>query len=120
MSNQILKFNNFINESNTDKGKKIIYSFKTKAYSKESPHGDIYTHNVQLTQGKPIGNDMFNGIVLSIQNTPGSWYLDTLYNFHNPSSTEYDTMSIYGNWICTNWSDIMDELKDYVSKNFKK
>lgn len=105
----------------TDKGNKILYSFKKMAQSKDTVWGqkdDFSTHKVYLTQGEPIGKDPFNGVILSISGTPGAWYVDTLYNFDKDSpAINYDTMSINGSWRCTNWSKIMDELKVWIKEN---
>jgi len=105
-----------INNTKLDKGKEIIYTFKVKAESSSPSYNNIPSQNIFLTKGKPIGEDRFNGVILSIENTPGSWYLETLYFFSHPSAIDYDTMSINGEWRCTNWIEIMNELKHWVHK----
>lgn len=118
---RVMNFKQFVNESKLDKGRTIIYQFNTQAITRDTKWNkkdDFSTHNVYLTRGEKLKDDKFNGVILSIEDTPGSWYVDTLYEFHNPPAIEYNTMSISGNWICTNWGEIMSELKKWVSENF--
>lgn len=118
---KVKNFKQFVNEQKLNKGRTVIYQFSTQAISRDTKwdkKDEFSTHNVYLTRGDKLKDDKFNGVILSIEDTPGAWYVDTLYEYHNPPAIDYDTMSIYGTWICTNWSEIMKELKKWVGENF--
>lgn len=87
-----------------DRGEEIVYTLKTKAIT----YGDeVYEYTVNIITGNI--DDEYNGLCLSIETTPGCWYLSTLL----PSTRYYDKISISGNdWMCENWSDIMNELEE--------
>jgi len=102
----------------TERGKEVIYKFKTDAITETmgSRDGKQYSHPVYLIEGNPKYAPIYNGVVLSINNTPGSWYVDTLME---GDAKNNDIMYIdYGaKWICSNWSEIMKELNEWTSNN---
>jgi len=102
----------------TERGEEVIYKFKTDAITEtmDSRDGKQYTHPVYLIAGNPKYAPIYNGVVLSISETPGSWYVDTLME----GNTKYSNIMYidYGaKWICSNWSEIMKELNEWVSNN---
>lgn len=113
MGRIIKTFENF-SDPKMDKGKEIIYTFTKQAITSENGDKE-FKHNVYLIKGKALKDDKFGGIILSVEDTPGSWYLDTIFNYS--SSLNYDTMSINGDWVCVNWKEIMTELKSWVFEN---
>ena len=104
-----------------DKGMNVVYTFKTKAQTEELNYHDrgekIHEHNVHIIQGKPVGEDKFNGLILSIEDTPGYWYLSTL--LEEPSALNYNEIAIDGGakWYCTNWQEIAKELEQWLAQN---
>lgn len=107
-----------------DKGKPIIYTFKTEALTGDwirMNDANLRSSSVHLIQGKALRGDPFGGVILSIQDTPGSWYVDTIVGEEGKPAAIHDrTIQINGpHWICTNWQDIMGELKLWIeSKHF--
>jgi hypothetical protein len=91
-----------------DRNRKVIYTLKTKAYS-----GKDYYYNVNIISDND--NSMVKKgykYILSIENTPGSWYIKTLLEGNSMNSS---VISIQGNeWFCYNWDEIMKELKEDV------
>jgi len=86
----------------TDKGKEIIYTFKTKSISYVG--NKTYEHDIYITEGK-------SSFILSISTTPGSWYVETLLE----GDTTQPRLSIQGNdWYCDNWQDVMEELLEIL------
>lgn len=84
-----------------DKGEEVVYTLNTKAISEGE-----YEYNVNITKA----NDKY---VLSIENTPGSWYLETLLD--EPNALYFDTLSIDGNdWKIGNWREVAKELKELI------
>jgi len=110
-----------------DKGKEIVYTFNTKAQTEELKYRDrgekVYEHPVHIIKGERLRDDKFNGLILSIQDTPGSWYLETLVDGYGgrPSALNYNEMAIDGGakWYCTNWSEIAAELKQWLAERDK-
>jgi hypothetical protein len=102
----------------TERGSEVIFKFKTDAITETmgSRDGKQYRHPVYLIEGNPKYAPIYNGVVLSISDTPGSWYVDTLMEGNTKNS---NIMYIdYGaKWICSNWSEIMIELNEWVSNN---
>ncbi len=89
-----------------DKGDNVIYTLKTKA--KSISNTKTYEYNVNILNSK-------NGLTLSIETTPGAWYIKTL--LEEPSALNYDKLSISGSeWMCDNWSDIAKELIGVLPK----
>lgn len=98
------------------KNKEIVYTFKTKAISSESPEGK-YEYTIHLLQGDPKYTHDYNGLVLSIDKTPGSWYLDTFLEYG--SDYDGDLISISGDdWYCTNRKEIMEELNNWLKNEY--
>jgi hypothetical protein len=96
-----------------DKGNEIVHTFETQVIDDK-----LRKHIVHITQGKLLkSQERFNGLILSIEDTPGAWYIETLYTFHGEDSLNWERHSIWGNWECINWREVMNELKDYVKKN---
>ena len=96
----------------TKRGQEVVYTFKTKA--KSGP----YEYNIHLLQGDPrydkTNGHSYNGLILSIDTTPGSWYVAT-YLHYSPNSKYSNTISISGNdWICTNRREITEELLEWI------
>jgi hypothetical protein len=90
-----------------DRGTEIIYTFKNKAitFGREKP----YYYNVNILYfDKPSMIKNGYDYVLSIQGTPGSWYVKTLLEGNSKHSNIF---SIQGDdWYCDNWQDIYKEL----------
>lgn len=62
-----------------------------------------YEHAVTLTPKEFYGDNA----VLKIQNTPGSWFMSTLWEYQ-PSQIAID----YGQgWMCTNIQDVLKEAR---------
>lgn len=98
---------------NKDKGSNVIYTLKTKAETLSN--NKIYKYNVNITLDnkktelfQKLRADGYD-LVLSIEGTPGSWYLKTLLD---SSTLKYSNrISIHGNyWYCVNWQEIYKEL----------
>lgn len=98
------------------KGNKIIGKLKTKAihinrrWDRKKSESDVF-----ITQGCLI-DKQFKGLILSIDDTPGAWYIDTLFHWGEPA-IHYNEISINGNWICINWQEIVSELKIWLKEN---
>jgi len=109
---------NFKIFENKDKGKDVLYTLKTKAihyinvgrfYDKSTSIGRQY--NVNVIYDGEFSDTGYNAI-LSIETTPGSWYIKTL---EDNGALDFDRISIQGdNWYCDNWKDVCDELKEDV------
>lgn len=98
------------NVKTRDKGDKILYTLKTKAVD---TNGNKYT--VYITEGKDLGNDKYHGMALSISETPGQWYLDTLLEKGMPTGE----LSIYGNdWILTNIKELLIEALQLIKQPY--
>jgi len=67
----ITKFKIF---ENKDRGKEIIYTFKNKAITYSGEKVYYYNVNIIYNDNSSMGYDY----ILSIQGTPGSWYIKTL------------------------------------------
>jgi len=102
----------------TERGKEVIYEFKTDAITEiqDSRDGKQYRHPVYLIGGDPKYAPIYNGVVLSINNTPGSWYVDTLME-GNARNSNIMYIDFGQKWICSNWSEIMKELNEWISSN---
>lgn len=97
--------------------RETIYTFKTNAITKTLGDSDKeYTHPVHLIQGNPKYAPIYDGIVLSIDGTPGSWYVDNLMEGSTKNSN-YIYIDMGAKWICSNWSEIMRELREWISNN---
>ena len=94
------------------KGNNIVYTFKTKAKSGKNEY------DVHLLKGNSEYDNTngysYNGLILSIDNTPGSWYVSTFLHY-NPNN-KHDTITIDGgsNWIVENGLEIEKELKYWI------
>lgn len=77
-----------------------------KAVSKV--RGDEYEHDVVLyfiTSGH-----IKNSWILSIEGTPGNWYMSTLLeNFQKKGVPEYIWIDWGTRWSCTNWRKVLGE-----------
>ena len=99
------------------RGKEIVYTFKTKAISGK------YEYTVHLLEGKPdidtTDGISYGGLVISIDNTPGSWYVATFLHY-SPGSQYGNDIVIDGgqNWRCTNKQEIIKELKYWLDNYF--
>lgn len=111
------RFKKGIDEA-TDRGSEIIYTFKTNAITEiqDSPNGKKYTHPVYLIKGEPKYAPIYDGVVLSISDTPGAWYVDTLMEGRSRYS-DIIYIDFGQKWICSNWSEIMRELQEWISAN---
>lgn len=88
------------------RGKEVIHTLNTKAKSKQ------YEYTVDILQGESK-YDTLDGLILSIDTTPGSWYVSTF--LENPGNE----ISISGNdWICTNKQEITKELKAWLENEY--
>ena len=77
------------------------YTLKTKAKSGE--------HRYKVVIKKGFNDREWS---LSIEDTPATWYLSTLFEDYSP---EQERISIYGNdWICENYDEIMKEVCDHL------
>jgi len=98
------------------KGQEIIYTFKTKAKSGK------YDYTIHILQGKPKYDETngysYNGLVISIDSTPGSWYISTFLHY-TPDSKYKNTIHINGNdWVVTNGREIAEELEDWLKYQY--
>jgi hypothetical protein len=102
----------------TERGREVIYEFKTDAITETmgSRDGKQYRHPVYLIEGNPKYAPIYNGVVLSISDTPGSWYVDTLME-GNARHSNIMYIDFGAKWICSNWSEIMKELNEWISNN---
>jgi hypothetical protein len=99
----------------TDKGYEIIDTLSTKAKSTGN-----HEYNVHIVQGKQLRKDVqFKGLVLSIEDTPASWYVETLFsNDYGSPAIYYPVMSINGNdWLCINWQEVVKEMRAWLVAN---
>ena len=60
-------------------------------------HGNEYAVYMVARENQPV---------VTINGTPGSWYLSTLLG-HNGNELSID---LGANWTCTNWNEIRDEI----------
>ena len=92
-----------------DRGKEIVYTFKTKAktYSKT----EVYEYNVNILLSEDEYSNKYGAFILSIEGTPGSWYLSTLIE---GDSFSHDKAIIDGgqNWTIDNWSEVSKEFHE--------
>lgn len=100
-----------------NRDKKIVYTFNTKA---KTNGGNEY--NVHLLQGDPKYDETngysYNGLVISIDNTPGSWYVSTF--LHYTADNYSNIIHISGDdWICTNRLDIVSELRYWINNFYQ-
>lgn len=82
------------------------YRLKTRA---KSANGQ-YQYTVTIQKG-------FNDRewTLSIDETPATWYLSTLFEDFDP---EQKTISIYGrDWICENYNEVMKEVVEHLGEH---
>lgn len=98
------------------KGEEIVYTFKTKAKA------DIYEYDVHLLQGDPKYDETngysYSGLILSIDNTPGSWYVSTFLHYH-PNKTHNKIIIDGGNnWVVENGLEIEKELKEWIENQY--
>jgi len=93
----------------TDRGEEIIYTLKTQAIS--TSVSNTYKYNVNILETEDIGHGKYT---LSIETTPGCWYVSTLMENDRRYSKSF---SIQGDdWLCENWRDIMKELIEILPK----
>lgn len=97
----------------TSRGRKIVYTFKTKAKSGN------HEYTIHLLEGDPKYDETngitYDGLTISFEGTPGSWYVTTFLHY-SPDSQKYDEISISGrDWICTNKQEIIKELKEWIN-----
>lgn len=93
-----------------DKGKEIIYTFINKAITK-SEYGKMeWKYDVNILLEKPMMYDNGYKYILSIESTPGAWYVNTLLDQQSNSNR----ISIQGDWYCDNWQEIMEELLEIL------
>lgn len=103
-----------------DKGKNIVYTFKNKAIS--GTHGQ-YKYIIYLLQGDPkydkTNGYSYNGLVLSINGTPASWYVSTFLHY-NEDYGDYATIDGGSQWTVTNMINIRRELLDWIKNEYPK
>ena len=99
------------------RGQKIVYTFNTKAICGK------YEYAIHLLQGSPkfdrTDGISYDGLVISIDTTPASWYVATF--LHNQPDSQYgDEIMIDGgqNWKCTNKQEIIKELKNWINNYY--
>lgn len=109
-------FKRKLNEE-TDKGMEIVYTFKNEAITKtlQDPNSKTYTYPVHILKGDPKYGEKYGGLILSISNTPGAWYVDTL--MESPvRRSDYIYIDAGQGWACVNWDVIMGELEQWLSE----
>jgi hypothetical protein len=91
-----------------------MYNLKTRAITTDR-NGTVYGYDVVLEPSRWDGDE---SLVLRIKDTPGSWYLSTLFgkdefSFSRPVG---ETISIDTgqNWDCINMGDIMREVRSML------
>lgn len=94
-----------------DRGKEIVYTLKTKAISLGDKKN--YEYNVNIIQGERKFPDEYDSLILSIQETPGAWYVSTLMD---GDSFYRDKAVIDGGlrWYVDNWADISKEFLEIL------
>lgn len=114
----IKQFEKIVNGVEFINGHEVVYKLQAKAISGK------YEYNVYITKTDPPGNDetngySYDGLCLSIDNTPGTWYLATFLHY-NPREEYRDNIVIDGgqNWICTNGREIVKELKFWLETQY--
>jgi hypothetical protein len=101
------------------RGKEIVYTFKEKAITVSG--NNRYEYTVHLLQDNPKYDNTkgysYNGLVISIDTTPGSWYVST-YLHYNPDN-DSDWGSISGNeWLYSNRRNIKRELLEWIKNEY--
>jgi len=97
--------------------REVIHTLKTKAKS------GIYEYPVQLIESDSKYSDKtngysYNGLILSIAGTPGSWYLSSFLHY-TPDSLYGNDIHISGDdWVCTNKQEILKELLPWVKNEY--
>ena len=98
---------------------RVIHTLKAKAITGKNEY------DVQIIQGDPRYDETngysYNGLVISIAGTPGSWYLASF--LHNDSRNQYNQYSDYihisgDDWLCTNGQEIIKELKLWLKNEY--
>lgn len=99
------------------KGHDIVYTFKEKAISySDEDRSVVYKYTVHLLQGNnkyDLSNGhSYNGLIISIEDTPGSWYVSTYLHYTENDRLDYG--SINGDWLYYNKINIKKELVDWI------
>ena len=103
-----------------DKGMEIIHTFKNEAITKilKDPNSKTHTYPIHILKGDPKYAEKYDGLILSISNTPGYWYVDTL--MESPvRRSDYIYIDGGQEWACVNWDKIMNELQRWLQDNKK-
>jgi hypothetical protein len=121
---KLKNYKNFLNESKS-KGKEIVYTFKNKSYSLSDDKTKKHDYNVHILKNFEDDEKYdfgYDNLILSIESTPGSWYVSTLLeNYDKDSekdtSPDFDYFVIDGGqkWYGYNKHAIMKELIEVVS-----
>jgi len=94
---------------NIDRGKDIVYTFRTKAIT-HSKNRD-YEYNVNIILSEDKYSDKFGKFILSVEGTPGAWYLSTL--IENDSFSHNKAIIDGGqNWTIDNWDEVSKEFHE--------
>ena len=98
------------------KNKEIVYTFKNKVKSSK------YEYIVYLLQGESKYDNTngysYSGLVLSIDNTPASWYVSTVLHYNTNDYIDYAVIDGGSNWIVTNMINIRRELKEWLKNEY--
>ena len=98
------------------KGKEVVYTFKNKAKS------DKYEYTVHLLQSESkydeTNGHSYNGLVISIDDTPASWYVSTFLHYNPNDYSDYTVIDGGSNWTVTNMLNIRRELKEWLKNEY--
>ena len=98
------------------KGQDVVHTLKTKAKSGE------YEYDVHILQGEAKYDETngysYNGLVISIDTTPGSWYVSTFLHY-NPGFVHNKIVIDGGqNWVVDNGLEVENELKEWLENEY--
>jgi len=98
-------------ENFTERGKDIIYTLNTKAITYSG--NKVYEYNVHILAGVDQFPDEYDNLILSVEGTPGAWYISTLMEY---GSFYHDKAVIDGgqNWTIDNWSEVSKEFLEIL------
>ena len=92
--------------------KKVM--LKTKAKTSSGGGGKVYEYPVSLE----LDSDgmKYGGVVLRINNTPGSWYLKTILDKGEKNLPKTISIDYGQNWSCINMDEVLKEALKKVKK----
>jgi len=95
----------------TERGKEIVYTLNTKAITYSG--SAVYKYNVNILQGGSEYPDKYDHLILSVEGTPGSWYISTLME-HGSFYRNKAVIDGGQNWTVDNWDEVSKEFLEIL------